>query len=176
MNKIKSTKLVLASAIFGSLLAPSIVASADTTNANVNSTSNLSEKVQYPKYDLNDNFNIPNFGGTTHSLSLKQQQEFNKIKESHVFSSDQLNEIVKDREASNNPSRISFKSAKTLITKAAKYLGKHISLGVIEDIADAMTNYQEKEQDVLQHALEDHLNVNSTVAYWTARAVVFSQW
>jgi hypothetical protein len=175
MNKIKTTKLVLVSAIFGSLLAPSVVASADSNNAGSNDDSNVSEQVSSSNYYSNGNFNIPSFGGTTHSLSSKQQQEFNEIKASNVFSQDQLNEILKEREANNNPSRISFSSAKSMVKKVASFLGKHFSLKVIENIADAITNYKENEQDALQHALVKYGHVNSTVAYWVAKTVVFTQ-
>ncbi|TPR50757.1 hypothetical protein [Apilactobacillus micheneri] len=176
MNKIKTTKLILASLMFGSLLAPSVVASADTNNVSSNNSSNVSEQASSSNYDSNGNFNIPSFDyGTTHSLSLKQQKEFNEIKASNLFSQDQLNEIVKEREANNNPSRISFSSAKSMIRKAASFLGKHVSLKVIDSMADAITDYKDKEQDALQHVLVKYLHANSTVAYWIARTVVFTQ-
>lgn len=162
MKNMKITKLFLTSAMLGSLLAPTIAVSANSNNQNSSDNSSMQSSVNY---DF----------GTTHSLSLKQQNEFNEIKNSNVFTQDQLNEIMNDREQNNNPDRISFASAKNLILKAAKYTGKHFAKPVIKGMIETLTKYKDKEQDGLQYVLVKYAHFNKTVAYWVARAIVFTQ-
>lgn len=65
------------------------------------------------------------------------------------------------------------KVSKPIIIKAAKAIGIKISEKTFADFTDFLFDWQGNLQDGIESFLINYLNFNETVAYWTAKTIMF---
>jgi hypothetical protein len=161
--KMKIATLALAGSIMGTALVPSFSAFADSNES--------SQEFNIPQNNEESNSLFKENG-----LTDSQQKDFNEIKQSGQFSEQQLNSVLKDKMNQSNPmfaQKWKIALIKSAIKYGAKLIGKKLEGKTLTDAVNYLTGFEDNIQDGIQNTLVKYLHVNSNVAYWTAKTVVF---
>ena len=162
-STIKKLGISLGAASFiGTTMATTVV---NTFAATDNSVSNS-----------NENQNDSSYGALYGSLTKDQQDEFDQIVNGAGLNEEQQNTLLQDKitEQNNNLTRgLKLETIKKIAKYVAKITGNSLKTKPLKAFVNFLTDYEGKAEDGIRYALIHYLHLNSTVAYWTARTVVF---
>lgn len=159
MKQIKLLSSILIASVLATTITP-LTVFAETTNTSP-TTTNTNDDQEDRLYNL---------------LATSQQEEFNEIVKGAGLTKDQqvvlLTEKVSEQRSSMQRG-IKLDAVKEIAKYVAKITGKSLLSKPLKSFVNFITDYEGKAQTGIERGLIKYLHFNKTVAYWTARTVVF---
>ena len=141
-----------------------IANAAPTTNdSNTSTAISMTESVS----QVNEN-------PTYQRLSSLKKQQFSEILQGmKLTTTQQLALLEQYAQEHPQPPYGEAKWKTSVIKKIAKLIAAKVGAKSVSSIMDFLTGWEGQLQDGIQYYLEKYCHFNSTVAYWTAKTIVF---
>ncbi|KAF0392063.1 MULTISPECIES: hypothetical protein [Lactobacillaceae] len=147
--------------MLGSVVVPSAVALADTTNQT--------------SVTVKNNNNSKSFDELYSNLSSEKKKEFQEIVQTQGLNHSQQYQILQDRETQSNEPTTRWKLSvlKKAVKYAAQLVGTKIKEKTLTEFVNYLTDFEDDMQTGLENGMVKYFHVNRTTAKWVAKTVMF---